>query len=95
MIWRNGRRRPAGSLVVMQSSNTPSSPALHADAGPRQRAIAFASWRLLWVLPVAGWVLALPDSPAKWPALALLAASALVLHADTIARPIRRLAGRA
>jgi hypothetical protein len=95
LIWRNGRLGPARSLVSMQNPDTASS--LESLAPPQawHSALACASWRVLWVVLAAGWVLTLPDSPSKWPALALLVASALVLHADSIARPIRRrLAGR-
>ena len=91
MIRRNGRAGPAGSLVSMQSSDTHSS--LEPTA-PGRRSLAWAHWRLLWGVPTAGWVLTLPESPATWPALGLLAASTLVLHADPIARPILRRGGR-
>lgn len=77
----------------MQYPDTPSS--LESLAPPQawRSAIACTTWRVLWVVPAAGWVLALPTSPSKWPALALLVASALVLHADSIARAIRRRLG--
>ena len=93
LIWRNGELRPARSLASMQHPDTPSSLPSLAPVPAWRSALACATWRMLWVLPAAGWVLALPESPAKWPALALLAASALVLHADSIARPIRRRLG--
>jgi len=64
-----------------------------APAQARRSALACVTWRVLWVVPATGWVLTLPESPAKWPALTLLVASALVLHADSIARPIRRRLG--
>ena len=93
LIWRNGRLGPAGSLVSMQSSDTSSPHQLPPQAQAWRSALACTTWRVLWVVPAAGWVLTLPESPSKGPALALLAASALVLHADSIARPIRRRLG--
>lgn len=90
LIWRNGRLGPARSLVSMQYPDTSSSHQLPMQARTWRSTLACATWRMLWVVPAAGWVLALPESPSKGPALALLAAAALVLHADSIARPIRR-----
>lgn len=77
----------------MQPPDTSPSRQSPPPAQASRPALAGVTWRVLWVLPAAGWVLALPESPAKWPALALLVASALVLHADAIARPIRRRLG--
>jgi len=77
----------------MQTPDTPSSLESLVPAQARRPALASAPWRVLWVVPAAGWVLALPESPSQWPALALLVASALVLHADSIAHPIRRRLG--
>ena len=78
----------------MQYPDTSSSHQPPVQAQTWRSALACATWRVFWVVPAAGWVLALPESPSKGPALALLAASALVLHADSIARPIRRRLGR-
>jgi len=77
----------------MQTPDTPSSPESLAPPQAWRSALALTTWRALWVVPAAGWVLTLPEAPSKWPALALLTASALVLHADSIARPIRRRLG--
>ena len=77
----------------MQYPDTPLSHEPPAPARAWRSALACATWRVLWVIPATGWVLTLPESPAKWPALTLLVASALVLHADSIARPIRRRLG--
>jgi len=77
----------------MQNPDTPSSLESLAPPQAGRSALAHATWRALWVLPAAAWVLTLPASPSTWPALALLVASALVLHADAIARPIQRRLG--
>ena len=77
----------------MQYPDTSSTHESPASALAWRSVLACATWRVLWVIPAAGWVLALPESPAKWPALTLLVASALVLHADSIARPVRRRLG--
>ncbi len=74
----------------MPHTDIPSSLEPRAATQAWHRAIGRALWRLSWVFASAGWVSFLPASPAKVPALALLVASALVLHADAIARPIRR-----
>ncbi len=77
----------------MQYPDTPSSHESPAPARASRSALACVTWRALWAIPATGWVLTLPESPAKWPALTLLVASALVLHADSIARPVRRRLG--
>jgi len=77
----------------MQYPDTSSTHEAPAPAQAWRSALAYVTWRALWVVPATGWVLTLPESPARWPALTLLVASALVLHADSIARPIRRRLG--
>lgn len=93
LIWRNGRLGPARSLESMQYPDTTSSLESLMPTRAWRSARACTTWRALWVVPAAAWVLTLPESTSKWPALALLMASALVLHADSIARPIRRRLG--
>jgi len=60
------------------------------DVGAPGRTPAGGAWRALWAVPAAATLLALPTSPGTWPSLALVAASVLVLHADSITRRARR-----
>lgn len=73
------------------SSSSPSSRRTRANANAStwHAAKALVSWRLLWAVPAFGALVVMPESPAKWPALALLMASVSVLHADSILRTVR------
>jgi len=94
LIWRNGRVSMEASFESMRQPSPSSSSPPHQRADLPETcssAACLGTWRVLWAAPAIIAVLAQPSSPGKWPALALLVASAFVLHADAFARSIRRL----